>query len=168
MIQERSIKFIQMGQILLNNLGVILIVGLLWLAILTYFLYAIFTHYQRVIKKSDGAGLKQLLDKLLDQSKKTDQQLSKIEKTLAKIEQEDLQHLQKVSLVRFNPFEDVGGQQSFTAAFLDGQNSGIVISSLHSRSGTRIYTKLVENGKSKDSDLSAEEQKAVETAIRSG
>ena len=71
--------------------------------------------------------------------------------------------IQKVGIVRFNPFSEVGGNQSFSAALLDGEGSGIVITSLYSREGSRVYGKPVEKGKSEYS-LSREEKKAIKLA----
>jgi len=73
--------------------------------------------------------------------------------------------LQKISMVRFNPFGDVGGDQSFSLAMLDGHNSGLVITSIHGRGGTRVYAKPIDLGTSKYS-LSAEENKAISQAVK--
>ena len=72
--------------------------------------------------------------------------------------------IQKIGVVRFNPFKDTGGDQSFAIALLDKDNNGLVISSLYSREGTRIYTKPVEKGGS-SYHLSEEEKKAIAKAI---
>ncbi len=72
----------------------------------------------------------------------------------------------KVGVVRFNPFKDTGGDQSFAVALLDSNNNGLVISSLYSREGTRIYTKPIEAGKSIGYNLSDEEQQAINKAIK--
>ena len=71
----------------------------------------------------------------------------------------------KVGIVRFNPFKDIGGDQSFALALLDGKNSGLVISSLHTREGTRIYSKPVTKGESKKYTLTEEEKSAISAAI---
>ena len=73
--------------------------------------------------------------------------------------------LQKISMVRFNPFGDVGGDQSFSLAMLDGHDSGLIITSIHGRGGTRVYAKPIDLGKSKYS-LSAEEKKALAQATK--
>ena len=70
----------------------------------------------------------------------------------------------KVGVVRFNPFKDTGGDQSFAIALLDSNNNGLVLSSLYTREGTRVYTKPIENGNSVY-NLSDEEKKAIEKAI---
>ena len=73
--------------------------------------------------------------------------------------------LQKISLVRFNPFGDVGGDQSFSLALLDGHDSGLILTSIHGRGGARVYAKSIDLGKSKH-QLSAEEKKALNQAIK--
>ena len=73
--------------------------------------------------------------------------------------------IQKVGIVRFNPYNDMGGDQSFALAVLDGLRNGVVISSLCSRSGTRIYAKTVMNGDGLDHPLSQEEQEAINKAM---
>ena len=68
--------------------------------------------------------------------------------------------LHRVGLIRYNPFDDTGGDQSFALALLDEHEDGIVISSIFSRTGSRLYAKPVKSGKSKYT-LSAEEEKAI-------
>jgi hypothetical protein len=74
---------------------------------------------------------------------------------------------QRIGLVRFNPFEDTGGNQSFALALLDQAGDGFVISSLHARAGTRVYGKAVAKGTS-ESNLSAEESEALRLALAMG
>jgi len=71
--------------------------------------------------------------------------------------------VQHVGLVRFNPFEDTGGSQSFALALLDANADGIVMSSLHSRTGTRVYVRAILGGRS-EATLSAEEVAALRDA----
>ena len=73
--------------------------------------------------------------------------------------------LQRVGVVRYNPFQDSGGDQSFALALLDHAGTGIVISSLHGRSETRIFAKQIESGRSTHS-LSEEEQQAIRAALQ--
>lgn len=72
--------------------------------------------------------------------------------------------IHKVGIIRFNPFKDIGGDQSFALALLDGKNSGIVLSSLHTREGTRIYSKPIEKGISDKYTLTEEEISAIKIA----
>jgi hypothetical protein len=72
--------------------------------------------------------------------------------------------LQRVALVRFNPFDDTGGDQSFALALLDADGDGVVVSSLHNRSGTRFYAKPVRAGRTTHA-LTSEEQQALDQAM---
>lgn len=72
---------------------------------------------------------------------------------------------QKISIVRFNPFGDTGGDQSFVLAVLDAHDSGYVITSIHGREGTRVYVKPVDDGTSKY-PLSEEEKQALNQAAK--
>ncbi len=73
--------------------------------------------------------------------------------------------IQGVGMVRFNPFKDTGGDQSFAIALLDKNNNGVVISTLYSREGTRIYAKPIEKGDS-SYHLSEEEKEAIQKAVK--
>jgi hypothetical protein len=74
-------------------------------------------------------------------------------------------NFQKIGLVRYNPFSDVGGNQSFSLALLDANNNGMVLTGLFGREGNRVYGKPIKNGESEYS-LSEEEKKAIEKAIK--
>jgi len=82
----------------------------------------------------------------------------------AVIESAGRRAIQRVGLVRFNPFEDTGGNQSFALALTDAAANGFIVSSLHSRTGTRLYAKAVISGRS-DGALSAEEAEALRIAL---
>jgi len=73
--------------------------------------------------------------------------------------------IHKTAMIRFNPFKEVGGDQSFAIALLNGRNSGIVISSLYTREGTRVYSKNILNGVAEKYPLTEEEKKAIDMAI---
>lgn len=69
--------------------------------------------------------------------------------------------IQKLNLLRFNPFDDVGGDQSFILTLLDKENSGILLTSLHHRSFTRLYAKPIKHGEGDNITLSKEEKSAI-------
>jgi hypothetical protein len=71
--------------------------------------------------------------------------------------------IQRVGVVRYNPFEDTGSNQSFVLAMLDARGDGFVLSSLHSRQATRMFLKPVSAGKA-DSAVSEEEAEAIRIA----
>jgi len=72
--------------------------------------------------------------------------------------------VQRVGIVRFDAFEDLGGMLSFAVAMLDQQGSGVVLSSINGRNETRIYAKPVEHGGSRI-NLSGEEEEAIRRAL---
>jgi len=97
--------------------------------------------------------------------------IKEIKKDIKKLSQwnADLQKIcdisiTKVGVVRFNPFKDTGGDQSFAIALLDSNNNGVVLSSLYTREGTRVYTKPIQDASS-PYNLSDEEKEAIEKAI---
>lgn len=80
------------------------------------------------------------------------------------IEKDGQLHIQKIGLLRFNPFKDTGGDQSFILSLINGQESGVVITALYSRSGTRWYAKRVASGKGIEHELSEDEKKSLAMA----
>lgn len=72
--------------------------------------------------------------------------------------------LQRVGVVRFNPFSDTGSDQSFAIAVLDAAGDGLVLSALYSRGSVRIYAKPVAGCRS-EYNLSEEEAQAINRAM---
>jgi hypothetical protein len=73
--------------------------------------------------------------------------------------------LQKIGLVRFNPFSGTGGDQSFSLALLDKNNNGVVITSFYTSEGSSVYGKPIENKKS-CYVLSEEEKESIRIAVQ--
>ena len=71
--------------------------------------------------------------------------------------------LQRFAIVRYDAFEDMGGQLSFSAALLDEHGDGLVITSINGRTETRTYAKPLHKLQSRH-NLSGEEQAAIENA----
>lgn len=112
----------------------------------------------------DGKNLTGVLDAHLDKVFAISREVDELTVRTAVAESNLRRSLQRVGLVRFNPFEDTGGNQSFALALLDANGDGLVVSSLHSRGGTRVYAKAVVAGKS-EAALSDEETRAVREAL---
>jgi len=103
------------------------------------------------------------LIEILSQFKDLERNFDKLSRELENLKKESKFSIQRVGVVRYNPFKEVGGNQSFSMALLDGNDSGIVITSLYSREGNRVYGKSIKNGKSEHL-LSDEEMEAVKKA----
>jgi hypothetical protein len=110
-------------------------------------------------KKKEPKNLKEILVNL----RNLEGNIEKIFQEIEKIKEENKFSVQKIGIVRFNPFSEVGGDQSFSVALLDGNNDGIVITSLYSRGENRVYGKPIKKGQSEYS-LSKEEKEAIEKA----
>lgn len=111
-------------------------------------------------KASDLEGVIFEQIKRLRQAEKNIAELQKFGQYLEKMA---LSSIQKIGVVRFNPFRDTGGDQSFSIALLDAKKDGFMLSSLFTREGTRIYTKPIQDGQSKY-PLSKEELEAIKRA----
>ncbi|MEK9209393.1 MAG: DUF4446 family protein [Patescibacteria group bacterium] len=97
------------------------------------------------------------LEALTEEQQKIKEHLNDIEKRLRT-------SVRKVGVIRFNPFEDLGGDQSFAIALLDERNNGTIITSLHGRERTMVYAKPIEKGKS-TYNLTKEEAETIQKAI---
>ena len=116
---------------------------------------------------AEGKDLGEVLDAHLDKVFAVSAEVDELTVRTAVAEANLRRSFQRIGLVRFNPFEDTGGNQSFALALLDANGDGIVLSSLHSRTGTRVYAKAVNGGRS-ETALSDEETQAVRDAMAGG
>jgi len=117
-----------------------------------------------ITRGADGRSLEAVLDAHLDKVFGVSREVDDLSARSAMLEANGRKAVQRVGLVRFNPFEETGGNQSFALALMDANGDGLVISSLHARAGTRLYAKSVVGGKS-DAALSAEESEALQIAL---
>ena len=97
--------------------------------------------------------------------------LQRLEAAVRQLAAEDLRlgerltgAVQRVSLIRYDAFEDVGGRLSFSCALLDERGDGVVVTSINGRQDTRVYAKPVVRGES-DHNLSEEEVEAIRDAL---
>jgi hypothetical protein len=120
-----------------------------------------------ITRGSDGSSLESILDAHLDKVYEVSHELDELAAKTAVLESTQRRALQRTGFVRFNPFEDTGGNQSFALAILDAQGYGLIVTSLHSRGGTRVYGKPVTGGRP-DAALSDEETEALRLALASG
>lgn len=147
------------------SFGILGIFGV-WLTVISFFLFRQIRHYNRLVSGEDKASLREILEKIFKKLETSEKEIDDLVRKLAEEKKEGLTHIQKVGLLRFNPFEEVGGDQSFVLALLDGEDNGVVMTSLTSRTGTRWYGKTVKNGRGAEHELSSEEKEAVNQAAR--
>jgi hypothetical protein len=116
-----------------------------------------------ITRGAEGRSLEAVLDAHLEKVYALSRQLDDVAARTAILEAAQRRSFQRVGLVRYNPFEETGGNQSFALALLDAAGDGWVLSSLHARSGTRVYAKAITASRS-DAGLSAEETAAIAQA----
>jgi hypothetical protein len=142
---------------------------LLSLIIAAYCLWRVISLQRRfsaALGSSDGeTNIEQTLGHHLKRVDKVAHHLEQLDDAYKRLAATGSLASQKISIVRFNPFGDTGGDQSFVLAVLDAHDSGYVITSIHGREGTRVYVKPVDDGSSKY-PLSEEEKQALTQAAK--
>ena len=118
---------------------------------------------RRITQGDGGRSLEGVLEAHLERVQQVSHDVEGLVARAAVLEADSRRAFSRVGFVRFNPFEDTGGNQSFALALLDSREDGVVISSLHSRGATRVYAKAMSGGKS-EGPLSDQESKAIEQA----
>lgn len=143
---------------------IITLIVFIWLGAITFLLVRVLRTFTQLTKGVSDKDLKSILDETISCIKKNEVANAGLEKKLEKVRVDGIDHVQKVGLIRYNPFADTGGNQSFVLALLDGKNNGFVITSLHSREATRVFAKPVVAGKETDFEFSKEEAMAITEA----
>lgn len=144
-----------------------LLVGavLVWNLILTVLIWKNRNFLKDLFPESGQRDIRKKFEELLQEVTGFKTKLTDLSKKLTVLEADGLKHTQKVKLMRYNPYEDVGGDQSFSVAFLDKNDTGVVLTSLHTRAGTRVFAKPVNSAKALNYEFSKEEEKVVKEAI---
>jgi hypothetical protein len=153
-------------QIVQLEIVMVLIAFGVWLLALSILFFLNLRFFNRLAKGAKGEDLKAVLDKVLAADTKNTQAIIELDKEIRRLEEEGRLHVQRVGLVRFNPFKETGGNNSFSLALLDQRNTGIIITILHTRERSRVYAKTIKNGKG-DIALSEEEVRAFSRAQKS-
>lgn len=145
----------------LNLTSLLLASVFVWLLFLTILFWRMLIHYNSLSEGAGNKGLRALLEEIIRQNATNKKDIEFLRNFCDRIEKEGEFHIQKVGLLRFNPFKDTGGDQSFILSLVDKNDTGVIISGLYSRSGVRWYAKKVKNGKGSEHELSDDEKKAL-------
>ena len=122
--------------------------------------------YNKLMNGAGDVNIEQLLEKCVEKVNGIELKNKEIESEINNIERNLLQCYQKLGVIRYNAFENVGSDLSFSIALLDNNDNGLVLSGIYSRDSSSTYAKPIVAGKSKYS-LSAEEIQALENAKKS-
>ena len=120
-----------------------------------------------VLAACDGGNLESMLQTHLRERSEQQADLSKLLGRTTKLEDKMRSSKRFVGLVKYDAFDDVGGQQSFALAIYDDEGNGAVVSSIVGRSDCRVYCKPLLGGRS-ERGLSQEEQRAILDAVAEG
>ena len=101
---------------------------------------------------------------LIKKVQELETKLGQTAKELGDFKQEMRRAITKIGIKRFNPFKEIGGDQSFSVALLDEEHNGVIITSYYGRELNRVYAKAVRKGAS-EHELSEEEKEAISQAI---
>ena len=136
-----------------------------WVLVLTAAIVWLVIFFRRLTKGTQENELTRVLSTILKVQNENCREIVTEKGKLEDLERQGQTHLQKTGLVRFNPFKEIGGDHSFSLALLDGENSGVIVTCLHTRERTRVYMKTIKKGKS-ELELSEEEKKALAKACK--
>jgi hypothetical protein len=151
-----------------NNI-ILLVIAILNIAMLMVIiinstrLSKIKSKYKKLTNDIGNKNLEEIMSVYYSQVEKVLSKNSELEHRTNKIEKNIENCIQKIGIVRYNAFENVGSDLSFAVALLDSEENGVIINSIFSRENSSIYAKPIIQGKSKYT-LSAEETQAIETA----
>ncbi|WP_158409238.1 DUF4446 family protein [Fimbriimonas ginsengisoli] len=123
--------------------------------------------WRELLKSENGESLESLLLGHLRERVRMEQKLAELEGRSTRLENALAVSKRHLGLVRYDAFDDVGGNQSFTMAVYDDAGNGAVLTSIIGRTDCRVYCKPLVNGRS-ERDLSQEEQRAIREAKAAG
>jgi len=150
---------------ILTGIIILVLFQLIWLSALQISLRKLKKEKGNFNLGEAGVKLEAALERQAKSIKSLDKDIQELYNISNQINNLASRGLHKVAMIRFNPFKDLGGDQSFSIALLNGKNNGITISSLHTREGTRVYSKTITSGKSEKYPLTEEEKEVVKSAM---
>ena len=120
--------------------------------------------YNSFMKGKDGRTLEDSIFERFEELDNLTEMTIKNRQAIRKINEEMMSNFQKVGIVKYDAFNEMGGKLSFAITLLDGNNSGYIINSMHSREGCYNYVKEIVKGESYI-ELSEEEAESLDNAI---
>ena len=146
---------------------ILLIILSVWSVILTWLYYRQQKFLISITQGISKKDLKTILHNISGTLKAVGKEIERIDGSIVNLQNEAAHHIQKIGFVRFNPYSDTGGDQSFCLCLLNENNDGVLFTSLHSREQTRIYAKPIAKGQSEGIQFSKEETDAYNQALHS-
>jgi len=144
------------------GLAIVALVGILFLLVRQQ---RLLRQYRALTTGTSGGNLEAILNDHIAHVRETTTRVEDLDQLAQRLEKAAYFSLQHLGVVRFNPFHDTGGDQSFAISLVDGHGNGVVLSSLHGRDATRIYAKPLKRWESTHS-LTDEEKQAIALAYQ--
>lgn len=144
---------------------IISIFAIVWLSILTGLFVWLYSGFKNLLRDSKEKNFIKSFNDIQELQQKNIKDITNLNSELMRFKNESKLNIQRVGLAKYNPFDETGGDHSFSLVLLDGNKNGIIITSLHTRERTRLYLKEVLTGKTKI-ELSKDELKALNLAIK--
>lgn len=157
------IELLENNQFLSGLIITNIILILLVICLFIYVIYLSKKYLSFMNKLGNGNNLDEMLKKYLEDVKNIKQDNSEIKAYYTKLDNDINASIQKIGLVRYNAFKDVGSDLSFAVALLDRENNGIVFNGIYGSESSNIYAKPIKNGES-SYQLSDEEKYAIDIA----
>ena len=151
--------------------GILLISLFVLVVILFVFVISVNMKYTRLkssynsfMRGKDGRTLEDSIYERFEELDHLTEATLKNRQAIRKINEEIMSNYQKLGIVKYDAFQEMGGKLSFALTLLDGNNSGYIINSMHSREGCYNYIKEIVKGESYI-ELSEEEAESLDRAI---
>jgi len=122
--------------------------------------FILFRKLRALLRGGDGKSLEGTIKKLGERVESIEAHAKEMTLILKEADERLGRSVQGISVKRFDPFQNAGGQQSFATAILSENGDGVVISGIHARDGVRVYAKEVKKFAS-ERELSEEEKTAI-------
>ncbi|MEF9952695.1 MAG: DUF4446 family protein [Clostridium sp.] len=119
--------------------------------------------YKKLFRASKKDKLEDLIMEYGDRVEEVLDYTRDIHKAYKSIDERISGSVQKVGVVRYKAFDDIGSDLSFSVALLDESDTGIILTGIYGRTDSTTFAKPIENGISKY-DLSEEEKEAIDRA----
>lgn len=120
--------------------------------------------YNSFMRGKDGRTLEDSIFERFEELDRLTEATLKNRQAIRTINEKMMSNFQKVGILKYDAFHEMGGKLSFALTLLDGNNSGYIINSMHSREGCYNYIKEIVKGESYI-ELSEEEAESLERAI---
>lgn len=137
-------------------LALIVIILIIWIAL-------IHKKIKQLTAGANGTSLENIISENNRSIRQQKEVLNQHRNQIESLEDGILSTFQNIGVIRFNPFKDTGGNQSFAIALLNKKNDGVIISSLYTRERVNVFAKPIINGAS-EFKLTDEEQQALTKA----